>query len=666
MTHVQALVTPQLLETPMFGPVNRMLGNMSVRLKLTLAFALVLLLTLLITLSGWRALDDAILRSQRLEEIARLNDIGKDLRAERITFRVLNDAQSKAQVEQSLKALHELLTAMLDRYDAPEDRQMIAGKLQTVQHFTQGFVELQQAVASRQARQQAMQSAEKRLAALIDDVQDHALQTLRGDALQSNQSRALNLAEALARHIEVANQQSLVPAYTFEPLEQFANVGGAALDTARQTFAQLAQLLQSHGLGGTVEENLRSALARYQDSLDQYRRAAIAVEHQQSTLEQLGIQLRDASRELSDNQIAQRDAEAAQAQVVLSGEATLALILGSLAAWLITLQITAPLKHTLALAERIANGDLHLAGTVQRRDEMGQLQNSMHAMTLSLRELIGGIDQGITQLSTAVEQLAAVSEQSKIRITQQRDETDQVATAMNQMSATVHEVARSAEQASQAATTADQQAQLGDQVVGEAVEQIEQLARQMDHSIDAMHQLAGESQRIGSILDVIKSVSEQTNLLALNAAIEAARAGEAGRGFAVVADEVRALAQRTQHSTEEIEQLIGSLHDGTDQVTRLLDSSKNLTRDSVELSRKAGEALGQITRTVSNIQGMNQQIATASEEQSAVAEEINRSVINVREVSDQTRAASEETAESSVELARLGRQLQTLVGRFSL
>jgi len=650
----------------MFGPVNRMLGNMSVRLKLTLAFALVLLLTLLITLSGWRALDDAILRSEKLQEIARLNDIGKDLRAERITFRVLNDAHSKAQIELSLKALQELLTAMPGRYAAPEDRQMIVGKLQTVQRFTQDFAQLQQAVALRQTRQQAMQGAEKRLAQLIDEVADQALENMRSESQQASQNRLLNLAEALARHVEVANQQSLVPAYTFEPLEQFASVGQAALDASRQTFEQLAQLMQTHGLAASTRENLRAALSRYQDSLDQYRRAAITVESVQGTLEQLGIELRDASRKLSDRQIEQRDAEAVKAQSVLTGEAMLALLFGSLAAWLITLQITIPLKQTLALAARIAQGDLQLTGTVQRRDEMGQLQNSMQAMTLSLRELIGGIGGGITQLSSAVEQLAAVSEQTKVRIAQQKDETDQVATAMNQMSATVHEVAQNAELASQAATTADQQAQLGDQVVGEAVEQIEQLARQMDHSIDAMHQLAGESQRIGSILDVIKSVSEQTNLLALNAAIEAARAGEAGRGFAVVADEVRGLAQRTQQSTEEIEQLIGNLHDGTDQVTRLLDSSKILTHDSVDLSRRAGDALGQITRTVSNIQGMNQQIATASEEQSAVAEEINRSVINVREVSDQTSTASEETAASSVELARLGRQLQTLVGRFNL
>ncbi|WP_374754805.1 methyl-accepting chemotaxis protein [Pseudomonas sp. NBRC 111133] len=237
---------------------------------------------------------------------------------------------------------------------------------------------------------------------------------------------------------------------------------------------------------------------------------------------------------------------------------------------------------------------------------------------------------------------------------------------MNQMSATVQEVAQNAEQASLAATNADQQAQLGDQVVAEAIGRIEQLAGQMDHCLTAMQHLAGESQRIGSILDVIKSVSEQTNLLALNAAIEAARAGEAGRGFAVVADEVRGLAQRTSTATEEISQLISSLHNGTDEVTHLLDNSKRLTEQSVELSRKAGDALGQITHTVSSIQSMNQQIATASEEQSVVAEQINRSVLNVRDVSDQTSAASEQTAASSGELKQLGQQLRGMVGRFSI
>jgi methyl-accepting chemotaxis protein len=179
-----------------------------------------------------------------------------------------------------------------------------------------------------------------------------------------------------------------------------------------------------------------------------------------------------------------------------------------------------------------------------------------------------------------------------------------------------------------------------------------------------MGELKRESDKIGSVLDVIKSVAQQTNLLALNAAIEAARAGEAGRGFAVVADEVRSLAQRTQKSTEEIEELIVGLQSGTQQVANIMDNSRGLTDSSVELTRRAGSALENITRTVSTIQAMNSQIATAAEQQSAVAEEINRSVLNVRDISEQTASASEETAASSTELARLGTHLQALVGRF--
>ncbi|WP_373694317.1 methyl-accepting chemotaxis protein [Pseudomonas entomophila] len=232
------------------------------------------------------------------------------------------------------------------------------------------------------------------------------------------------------------------------------------------------------------------------------------------------------------------------------------------------------------------------------------------------------------------------------------------------MAATVQEVARNAEQASHAATNADDEARTGDKVVSEAISQIERLAREVHRSTEAMTLLQQESQKIGSVMDVIKSVAEQTNLLALNAAIEAARAGEAGRGFAVVADEVRGLAQRTQQSTEEIEGLIASLQNGTQQVAEVMNGSRNLTDSSVELARKAGGSLENITRTVSNIQSMNQQIAAAAEQQSAVAEEISRSILNVRDVSEQTAAASDETAASSVELARLGGHLQTLVSQF--
>jgi methyl-accepting chemotaxis protein len=369
---------------------------------------------------------------------------------------------------------------------------------------------------------------------------------------------------------------------------------------------------------------------------------------------------------LSKRQVDQGDIDVNDAFTLLGGASLVALLLGVLAAWVITRQIVGPLKLTLLNAERVADGDLTHEMVVSRRDELGALQRSMQRMTVNLRELIGGLRDGVQEIAGAAEELSAVTEETSAGVNGQRMETDQVATAMGQMTAAVQDVARNAEQASGAAVNASREAGEGNEVVGQAVAQIERLAGEVDNSMAAMAELKRESEKIGSVLDVIKGVAQQTNLLALNAAIEAARAGEAGRGFAVVADEVRSLAQRAQTSTEEIEQLISGLQGGTVRVADSLESSRALTVSSVELAQRAGTALGSITRSVSAIEAMNHQIAAAAEQQSSATEGINRSVINVRQISEQTAAASDETAASSIRLAQLGAELQTMVGKFKL
>jgi len=407
-------------------------------------------------------------------------------------------------------------------------------------------------------------------------------------------------------------------------------------------------------------------LAHYQHALQVYADTDKTITDMRKEMTDYGSGILNRSDALYTIQLERRDNESASANTIQLVSTLLVLLFGILAAVIITRQITRPLRETLEVVERIAGGDLSHNLRVTRRDDLGVLQQGIARMGTTLRELIGGIRDGVTQIASAAEELSAVTEQTSAGVNSQKIETDQVATAMHEMTATVQEVARNAEDASQAAAAADAEAREGDQVVNQAIDQIERLAVEVGRSTEAMAVLQQESDKIGSVMDVIKAVAEQTNLLALNAAIEAARAGEAGRGFAVVADEVRGLAQRTQKSTEEIQTLVAALQSGTQHVASVMNSSRSLTDSSVTLTRQAGTSLQGITRTVSNIQSMNQQIAAAAEQQSAVAEEISRSIINVRDVSEQTAAASDETAKSSIELARLGNQLQMMVSHFRI
>lgn len=343
-----------------------------------------------------------------------------------------------------------------------------------------------------------------------------------------------------------------------------------------------------------------------------------------------------------------------------------AIVLAVLIGFTIVKQITSPLNQAIRIAQAIGNRDMTGTAIEPRGDEFGTLLKALEQTRTNLSEALGEVGGITTQLAAAAEELSVVTNQTSAGVNNQRIETEQVATAMNEMSATVQEVAQNAEEAAAAAQKADTQAKTGNKALQVALADINQLSEDVNHSAEAIQRLNKDSSSIGTVLTVINSIAEQTNLLALNAAIEAARAGEAGRGFAVVADEVRNLAHRTQESIGQIEQLIANLQHGSQNAVEMMDNSRTMAHLTLEHAQQAGDELAAIMRTVSEIQAMNIQIATAAEEQSAVAEEINASVVNVNNIADQSAAAVEETSASSAELARLGQSLQSLVARFKI
>jgi len=635
----------------MFSRLTRMLVNASVRLKLALGFGQVLILSFMIAAAGWQALNAVLYRSNSLTSLGDLAVHAEAMRADRIVYRTLADSASRDQMVQKIEKIDQLLADLSHRLIDPVDVQRNQEATRLVASFKTALAELPALIEQRDAVRPAL----KKTALQASD----ALAQFASDLPDQNDEKALDAIEHLRQAMEQAEDRAQNPAWAAESLQAYDEAVSQALDALDIAQAAVTAL-------PVDSTQLKTDLTDYRGQLLKLKQAQLNVEAVQNRFEQQLNELRENSNLLTQSQNTKRNDEADHTRTLLIGVTAAALLLGALAAWWIAQQIASPLRDLLVAANRVAQGDLSHDTQVERRDELGQLQQSIGQMTRSLRSLISSIGESARQIAGAATQLSTVTEQTRDGLNEQKDETDQVATAMNEMLATAQEVARHAERASVAANEADQQAGAGEQVVTQAVEQIGNLASEMALSGRAMLALQKESEKIASVLDVIKSVSQQTNLLALNAAIEAARAGTAGRGFAVVADEVRSLAQRTQESAEEIEGLILGLNNGTQQVADIMDSSRNLTDNSVALTRDAGEALAAITRTVSVIQEMNPQIAAAAEQQSAVAEEINRSVLKVRDVSEQTAAASEETAAASVQLTRLSLDLQTLVAKFKL
>ena len=637
------------------------LANLGMARKLGLGFALVLLLTIAVAAIGIAALHAVGQRFDGLRELGQFNTDLLHLRQHEQAFALRSDIKEAEALRSGLQNLAERARSLPALAAAEAD----------LAAYGQAFEAFVEAV---QAKELALDMASWSVSSVANNL-DVLQAGLTDDATYTlKQSQGQQGGEFL----EQAGQVAQVSRLMLQAMDQ----ARVRLDKSRKgeegEQGRIAQTLEAAQLVEQLKAAVTDAgyqsvlgevaghIASFSDKLNEYtdllgKEQGIKAQLQASAEQVTG---RVDQAYAVDQQAMQ--AELARNSVAIGLATGLALLVGILAAWLITRAVVGPLKRVIGRAQRIAAGELSLEHEAPRTDEVGQLMQAMQQMAAGLSGVVSGLQQGIEQLAGSAQALSAVTEQTNREVGSQKEETEQVATAMQQMTATVHDVARNAEEAAQAAQAADDKVDAGQRVVRESMQRIEQLATAADTASAGIDSLSAEIHTIGDVLEVIKSVAEQTNLLALNAAIEAARAGEQGRGFAVVADEVRALARRTRQSTEEIERLVASLRGNAQQSVAQIRGSTELVRLAGADALQTESALGSIAVAVSLIQQMNQQIAAAAEQQSSVAEEISRSVTQIRGSADQAALAMQDNARSSIELAQLGSDLKGMVGHFRL
>ncbi|MGY3024217.1 methyl-accepting chemotaxis protein [Pseudomonas lurida] len=451
---------------------------------------------------------------------------------------------------------------------------------------------------------------------------------------------------------ELKRSQASYATYRATPLEDDERAAGDKLDQIWPTYISSSERIMAL-LDSGQGDQARTLLNTTNNEL--FRQAR----------ELIRVMIESNNRQIKEGTIAAEELRNSALTWMISG-IVLAFLIAIIIGVLITRLITRPIAQAVESAQRIAKGDLTQAIITERTDEAGQLLMALSDMQGGLKSTLVEIANASDQLASAAEELSAVTDESSRGLTRQNDEIQQAATAVNQMTAAVDEVASNAVSTSEASRQATTEAEDGRQQVEQAVSGMSSMVVEINDSTQSVADLAGQVREIGKVIDVIRGIADQTNLLALNAAIEAARAGEQGRGFAVVADEVRALAHRTQISTVDIEKMIGEVQTGADDAVAAMNKSLSWANNTQALAQNAGEALQRITASVAKINERNLVIASASEEQAQVAREVDRNLLNIQDLSTQTAAGAHQTNASSQDLSRLATSFNVLVSKFQL
>jgi methyl-accepting chemotaxis protein len=650
----------------MLKQTARLLADCSVGQKLLLGFGLVSVLAVAATAQGLYATVTLLEYSRQVSAMVAINRMTLQMRNAEKAYALDPHPQAMQEVKGLMQALGAQLQA-LEQQAAGDGLSLLVAMQQSIDGYRAQFEQFigHQRLAAEALRHMQEQAEQARLQfEMVElDMYDQVRSVLNsGQALDGDPLSLAEQASALQRRLLLTRNDEF--AYVQEGLP-------AALERWRESTEEMSNALEL--LQGRVDENSEESLAAALAALVEYRKAFQRYRDSRALSKQTAVRmdaqaqtvLRQVEQAAADRQV--QMSERGRSVMLLQAVGALVIVVLALIASLIIRQlIVAPLRETLQIARRIAQGDL--SGVAEdravRRDELGQLMAAVGEMTVNLRQLVARIGLSVDGIGQTSATLGAFSAQSNSAAQRQKIETEHAATAMQQMAVTVQQVAQNAEQASQAAGQADRQARSGEQIVQQASGQIHRLAAELAVSEQAIQSLQQQVERIGTVVDVISAVAEQTNLLALNAAIEAARAGEQGRGFAVVADEVRSLAQRTQASTREIETLISSLQQLSRHSVAQIQGCGRSMADTVALADQVSAALGGITEAVSLIEQMNQQNAASAEQQSIVAEEVSRNVMQVRNEAERCAVANQQVVLASDELVGLEQELREAVAQF--